>query len=44
MAEQLQRPHERLPVGHGEVGAEHGGAQRRVLLQAITVCTAATQM
>jgi hypothetical protein len=29
--EGVQRPHQRLPVGHGHVGTEHGGAQRRVL-------------
>ena len=44
VAERVHRPHERLAVGDGEVGAEDGVAQLRVLLQAITVCTAATQM
>ena len=32
VAERAQRPHERLAVRHREVGAQHGGAQRRVLL------------
>ncbi len=32
MAERLQRPHERLAVGHGERGAEHGRTRLRVLL------------